>query len=119
MSLQDRYLNELINDEQDVKIYLTNGFQLNCTILGFDNFVVVVDLDERQGMVYKHAISTIEPSEALNISDLTESQPMDTKKKPVLPRKSIEPAMLSGNRSIMAEPSPEKKKRGRPKKANY
>ena len=116
MNLQDHYLNELITDEQDVTIYLTNGFQLKGTIIGFDNFVVVVDLDERQGMVYKHAISTVEPLEPINIRDLTESQPMEAMKKPGLPRKSIEPVMSHGIRGNEDETAALKKKRGRPRK---
>ena len=38
-----------------------NGFQLRGTLTGFDAFVVVLDSEGRQQVIYKHAISTIAP----------------------------------------------------------
>jgi host factor-I protein len=41
-----------------------NGVKLEGLVKGFDNFVIVLK-DENQKMIYKHAISTIEPSEEI------------------------------------------------------
>ena len=49
-----------------------NGFQLRGAITGFDAFVVVLDSDGRQQVIYKHAISTIAPIRPV---DLTEAEP--------------------------------------------
>ena len=38
-----------------------NGFQMRGTIVGFDAFVVLLDSEGRQQVIYKHAISTIVP----------------------------------------------------------
>ena len=38
------------------------GFQLRGIITGFDCFVVVLDSEGRQQVIYKHAISTIAPA---------------------------------------------------------
>ena len=44
-----------------VTLFLMNGFQMRGTITGYDPFVVVLDSDGRQQVIYKHAISTIAP----------------------------------------------------------
>jgi len=49
-----------------------NGFQMRGTITGFDAFVVILDSEGRQQVIYKHAISTIAPFRAV---DLTEEGP--------------------------------------------
>ena len=49
-----------------------NGFQMRGTITGFDAFVVLLDSEGRQQVIYKHAISTIAP--ARNVA-LTEEMP--------------------------------------------
>ena len=45
-----------------------NGFQLRGTITGFDAFVVVLDSDGKQQVIYKHAISTIAPIRQVDLS---------------------------------------------------
>ena len=61
INLQDGFLNYLRKESVPVIIYLVNGFQLKGLVKGFDNFTVILDDTDtnRQGMVYKHAISTI------------------------------------------------------------
>ena len=82
MSLQDNYLNELRKEKYALTIYLTNGFQLKGKLVSFDNFVIVIDAGEKQNMIYKHAISTIEPSNGLKITDLSGAAPAVPEKKP-------------------------------------
>jgi host factor-I protein len=43
-----------------------NGFQMRGTVRGYDNFVVVLDTDGKQQLIYKHAISTITLSSPLS-----------------------------------------------------
>ncbi len=49
-------------------IYLVNGFQLKGVVRGFDNFTIVLESDNKQQLVYKHAVSTIAPSKTVNIN---------------------------------------------------
>ena len=56
---QDNLLNKARKNNETVKIYLVSGNQLKGTIEGFDNFVVILDKNGTQNMIYKHAISTI------------------------------------------------------------
>ena len=60
-SLQDPFLNILRKEKVPVSIYLVNGIKLQGQVDSFDQFVVLLKNSVNQ-MVYKHAISTIEPA---------------------------------------------------------
>ena len=61
MNLQDVFLNQARKEKIPVTIFLTNGFQFKGIVKGFDNFTVILDCENKQNLVYKHAISTIIP----------------------------------------------------------
>lgn len=67
-NLQDRYLNQARRDKTPVTIFLVNGFQLRGTIISFDQFAVLLLSEGKQNFIYKHAISTIQPAEAIRIA---------------------------------------------------
>ena len=58
-NLQDIFLLRAKRDKLPVTMFLMNGFQMRGVITGFDAFVVVLDSDGKQQVIYKHAISTI------------------------------------------------------------
>ncbi|MFA9397165.1 MAG: RNA chaperone Hfq [Clostridiaceae bacterium] len=64
-NLQDLFLNEARKNKIPVTIFLVNGFQLKGLVKGFDNFIVLLESDGKQMMIYKHAISTINPSKQI------------------------------------------------------
>ena len=64
-NLQDMFLLRARRDKVPVTLFLMNGFQMRGVITGFDAFVVTLDSDGRQQVVYKHAISTIAPARPL------------------------------------------------------
>ncbi|MCC8048320.1 MAG: RNA chaperone Hfq [Oscillospiraceae bacterium] len=66
-SYQDAFLNAARRDRTPVTVFLMNGFQMKGIIRGFDSFVVLLDSDGRQQMIYKHALSTITPSVPINL----------------------------------------------------
>ncbi len=68
INLQDTFLNQVRKENLPVTIYLVNGFQLKGLIKGFDNFTVLIEFENRQQMVYKHAISTIMPIRPINLA---------------------------------------------------
>ena len=76
-NLQDVFLNQARKGHIPVTIHLTNGFQLKGGFVkGFDNFTIILELDSRQILVYKHAVSTISPQKPLlftNNTDTTET----------------------------------------------
>ncbi|ADL12685.1 RNA chaperone Hfq [Acetohalobium arabaticum] len=65
INLQDSFLNQVRREDITVTVYLVNGFQLSGKVTGFDNFTVILDTDDQQQMIYKHAISTITPEKAV------------------------------------------------------
>jgi len=67
VNLQDAFLNQLRKENIPVTLYLVNGFQLKGMVKGFDNFTVVLEVEGKQQMVYKHAISTLMPMKAVNL----------------------------------------------------
>ncbi|HHX57440.1 MAG TPA: RNA chaperone Hfq [Clostridiales bacterium] len=69
MNLQDIFLNQARKEKIPVTIFLTNGFQFKGTVKGFDNFTVILDCENKQNLVYKHAISTIIPLRTISILD--------------------------------------------------
>ena len=62
-NLQEGYLNRARQERLGVTLFLVNGFQMRGYIRGFDNFVVLLETEGRQQMVYKHAISTVAVTE--------------------------------------------------------
>lgn len=60
LNLQDNILNHVRKNKIPVIIYLTNGFQLRGKVLGFDNFTIIIRENDKEKLIYKHAISTIE-----------------------------------------------------------
>ena len=67
MNLQDVFLNQARKEKIQVTTYLTNGFQFRGTVKGFDNYIVILESEGRQNLVYKHAISTVIPSKYISI----------------------------------------------------
>lgn len=61
LSLQDRFLAELQEQETESTFFLVNGVRLTGRVAAFDRFVVLVR-DSVTQMVYKHAISTVVPT---------------------------------------------------------
>ena len=68
-NLQDMFLLRARRDKVPVTLFLMNGFQMRGIITGFDAFVVTLDSDGRQQVVYKHAISTIAPARPLELTE--------------------------------------------------
>lgn len=61
MNLQDSFLNSIRREKVTITVYLNNGFKLTGTVIGFDNYVIFIQTDKGQQLVYKHAITSILP----------------------------------------------------------
>lgn len=68
-NLQDSFLNNVRKSKTTVTIFLVNGVKLQGVITWFDNFCLLLRRDGLSQMVYKHAISTIMPSEPVQLFD--------------------------------------------------
>lgn len=67
-NLQDLFLNQLIEESISVSIYLLNGIKLQGQIESFDKNVIVLNGTSPQ-LIYKHAVSTIAPSQNFKLKD--------------------------------------------------
>lgn len=67
-NLQDSLLAKLRRSRMGVTMFLMNGFQIRGEIRGYDPFVVIIDSEGKQQMVYKHAISTIVPERPISLA---------------------------------------------------
>ncbi len=70
INLQDAFLNLVRKEKTPVTIFLINGFQIKGLVKGFDNFTVIVEIDGKQQLVYKHAISTVAPLRPIGMINL-------------------------------------------------
>lgn len=70
-NLQDLFLLRARADKLPVTLFLMNGFQMRGIITGFDAFVLVLETEGRQQVIYKHAISTIVPIRAVDLEERT------------------------------------------------
>ena len=68
-NLQEIFLTQLRRERRPVTMFLMNGFQMRGIITGFDAFVVVLDSEGRQQIIYKHAISTIAPLRSIELRE--------------------------------------------------
>lgn len=68
-NLQELFLLRARRDKVPVTMFLMNGFQMRGTITGYDAFVVVLEGEGRQQVVYKHAISTIVPARTVDLGE--------------------------------------------------
>ncbi len=67
--LQDPFLNILRKEKTQVSIFLVNGIKLQGYVEAFDQYVIILQNSIRQ-MIYKHAVSTVVPSENVDISTI-------------------------------------------------
>ena len=68
-NLQEVFLLKARRDRVPVTMFLMNGFQLRGTITGYDAFVVVLETEGKQQVIYKHAISTVVPVRPVELTD--------------------------------------------------
>ena len=68
-NFQDYFLNTLRKNHTQVTLFLMNGFQLRGTISAYDSYAVILEAEGKQHMIYKHAISTIVPAQAVAMQD--------------------------------------------------
>ena len=66
-NLQDAFLNYIRREKIPVTLFLMNGFQLRGVVRSFNSFIVLIDTDGRQQMIYKHAISTVAPARPVSL----------------------------------------------------
>lgn len=59
LKVQDIFLEDLKKTKKYVEINLVNGMILKCKILNSDNFSLLIDLNNKKSLIYKHSIAYI------------------------------------------------------------
>jgi host factor-I protein len=58
-NIQDSFLNTARKDKAVITIYLLSGVKLTGRIRSFDKYSVVLDTNNQEQLIFKHAISTV------------------------------------------------------------
>ena len=69
--LQEIFLNAVRKSDDNVTMFLVNGVMLQGHIAAFDLFCMLLQREGLSQLVYKHAVSTIQPAHALNLAEET------------------------------------------------
>lgn len=76
INLQDTFLNQIRKENMLSTVFLINGYQIKGVVRSFDSFTLLLEVDGKQQLVYKHAVSTIIPMRNIN---LRQEEPVDEK----------------------------------------
>ena len=66
-SLQDLFLAAAARESERMTLFLVNGVMLQGHIAGFDHFALLLERGGQIQLVYKHAISTLQPANPLSL----------------------------------------------------
>jgi|SRR4051812_6496510 host factor-I protein len=66
-ALQDLFLAAAARDSERMTVFLVNGVMLQGSVTGFDQFSLVLERGGQIQLVYKHAISTLQPAHPLKL----------------------------------------------------
>ena len=66
-ALQDLFLAAAAREHERMTLFLVNGVMLQGSVTGFDQFSLVLERGGQIQLVYKHAISTLQPAHPLKL----------------------------------------------------
>ena len=61
-NIQDVYLNTVRREKMPVTVFLISGVKLIGKIKGFDKYSVILEANNQEQLIFKHAISTVTTS---------------------------------------------------------
>ena len=65
-NIQDSFLNTARKDKSAITIYLLSGVKLTGRIRSFDKYSVVLETNNQEQLIFKHAISTVVMSRVMH-----------------------------------------------------
>jgi host factor-I protein len=74
-NIQDSFLNTARKDKAVITIYLLSGVKLTGRIRSFDKYSVVLETNNQEQLIFKHAISTVVISRAPHVERHGETRP--------------------------------------------
>lgn len=73
-NLQDIFLASIKKSKTPLTVFLMNGVKLQGVVSSFDNFSVLLRRDGQSQLVYKSAISTIMPTQPVQLYEPAEGE---------------------------------------------
>ncbi len=73
--LQEVFLGAVRRSEEPVTMFLVNGVMLQGEIVAFDLFCMLLERDGLSQLVYKHAISTVQPEHPVSFVEAEDEEP--------------------------------------------
>jgi host factor-I protein len=67
--LQDTCLAAAASEKAAMTLFLVNGVMLQGHVAGYDQFSILLERNGQVQLVYKHAISTLQPPHPLDLGD--------------------------------------------------
>ena len=71
--LQEVFLTAVRDSNDPVTMFLVNGVMLQGEVSAYDLFCILLEREGLSQLVYKHAISTVQPGGPLNLADYNQS----------------------------------------------
>lgn len=68
-TLQDRFLAAAIRQREPMTVFLVNGVMLQGEVVAFNRFSMLLGRGDQVQLVYKHAVSTMQPASQLHLGD--------------------------------------------------
>jgi host factor-I protein len=68
-NIQDTFLNTARKERSSITIYLMSGVKLTGRIRSFDKYSVVLETNNQEQLIFKHAISTVAVAKGHGLSD--------------------------------------------------
>ncbi len=76
-ALQDVFLAAAARDNERMTLFLVNGVMLQGSVTAFDQFSLLLERGGQIQLVYKHAISTLQPARPLNLGHDEPDEPTE------------------------------------------
>ena len=73
-ALQDLFLAAAARDHENMTVFLVNGVMLQGSVAGYDQFALLLERGEQIQLIYKHAVSTLQPASPLNLDQPGEDE---------------------------------------------
>ncbi len=93
-NIQDSFLNTARKDKSPITIYLLSGVKLTGRIRSFDKYSVVLEANNQEQLIFKHAISTVVMAKGVHV-ERAEARPAVAEQKPA-PAPAPAPVAPSG-----------------------
>ena len=72
--LQDLFLQAASREHEPMTVFLVNGVMLQGAVAGFDQFSLILERGGQVQLVYKHAVSTMQPGHPLKLAGETQAE---------------------------------------------